>query len=133
MAPAIISAIISFVMYYIVFTETMVQIPTFVEKFCIFAMATFLAWVTITLIRIGFRDFFLEIIPGVEGIDFRQINRSFSIRWEDIKLAHESASTLSITTNDKRMVSISADLTNYETLKDIIISKTGVGNPFRKG
>jgi hypothetical protein len=125
MVPAVFFAFFSFIMFYICFAETQVQVPSFIQKLCIFLMATFLALLTFTLIRIGLKDYYHEIVPGERGIHFRQAFGSSSLRWEEIKQVHESPSTLSLTTHEGRSVNIGADTGGFEELKELVITNTG--------
>jgi hypothetical protein len=125
MVPAVFFALLSFVMFYICFAETQLQVPSFIQKLCIFLMASFLAWLTFTFLRIGMKDYYLEILPGEDEILFRQLFRSFSLRWLDIKQVHESPSTLSLTTHDGLSANIGADTAHFEELKERVLQKTG--------
>jgi len=121
--PAIFFLIIGLIMFYVCFAETSIQLPTFIEKFCIFAMAAFLTLVAATFVRIALKDFYQEIVIDHEKIFIRQIFDNATVTWPEIKTVNDTAATLTITTIEEKTVNIGADVTGFEEIKQEVISR----------
>jgi len=123
MVPAFFLGLASFVMFYVCFAETSIQVPSFVQKLCIFIMAAFLALLAISFIRIGFRDYYVAIEPGEEGVRFQGLTGTVYLRWDELKRVHESASTLSLEKSGGVTLNVSSDLTGYDEFRSIVLGK----------
>ncbi|MDQ7827288.1 MAG: hypothetical protein RDV48_31125 [Candidatus Eremiobacteraeota bacterium] len=123
LVPALISTLISLAMFYVCFAETSIQVPSFVEKSCIFIMAAFLLWLAFTFIKIGIRDFYVAIEPQDDGLRFEGLFQKVFLRWNEIKQVQESASTLMITASDGMTLNVSADLIGFDEFRSLVMAK----------